>query len=66
MSETDNLWYYDLATGEVSQGKSVAWDTRIGPYSTEAEAREALALAAERTREADAYDEALKDEYDKD
>ena len=64
MSDTDNQWYFDLATGVVSQGKAGNWTDRMGPYATEAEARDALALAAERTRQADEYDEAGKDDYD--
>jgi len=41
MSDTDNQWYFDLATGVVSQGKAGNWTDRMGPYATEAEARDA-------------------------
>ncbi|MCF4006221.1 hypothetical protein L1O03_03390 [Corynebacterium uropygiale] len=56
MADTDTQWFYDLATGEVSQGKTSGWENRMGPYSSEAEAREALATAARRNEEAEAQD----------
>lgn len=57
VTNTDDQWFYDPTTGSVSQGKDQAWKDRMGPYATEAEARDAMKLAAERTAAADAYDE---------
>lgn len=56
MADADTQWFYDLATGEVSQGKKSGWENRMGPYATESEAREALARAARRNEEAEAQD----------
>ena len=39
---------------ESKQGKQSGWDNRMGPYDTEAEARQALDTAAKRTEAADA------------
>ena len=62
MTESIDLkWYYDLETGEVTQGKEGGWDSRMGPYDSEEEARSALAIAAERTKAADAADDADED-----
>lgn len=58
MTTPGNKWYFDLATGEVSQDKKAAWDSRMGPYATEAEARNALAVAKNRNKAADTEDEA--------
>lgn len=60
MSSDDNAdqkWYYDTSTGEVTQGKKHGWDTRMGPYDSEAEAQHALATARARSDAADAWDE---------
>lgn len=46
-------WYFNVETGEVQQGKQSGWDNRMGPYDTEAEARQALDTAAKRTEAAD-------------
>lgn len=54
---TDGAWYYDTSTGEVTQGKSSGWDSRMGPYDTKAEAERALTTARERTEAADEWDE---------
>ncbi|MBZ8178460.1 hypothetical protein GP475_08145 [Corynebacterium poyangense] len=54
MCNDDTQWFYDPSTGEVSQGKEKGWDNRMGPYSSEAEARQALSIAAERNKAADA------------
>lgn len=61
---TDSIalkWYYNIATGEVTQGKDGGWDSRMGPYDSEEEARSALEIAAERTKAADAEDAAEDD-----
>ncbi|MFC0315823.1 hypothetical protein ACFQNE_15425 [Gordonia phosphorivorans] len=57
MSGLTGDWYYDVSTGEVSQGKATHALTRMGPYASEDEARRALEIAAERNAAADAEDE---------
>ncbi|QYH19445.1 hypothetical protein JKI95_10210 [Corynebacterium aquatimens] len=54
----DEKFYYNPATGEVTQGKVESWDNRMGPYDTREEAEHAIAIAKERTKRADAIDEA--------
>lgn len=56
MSTPENQWYFDLSTGEVSQGKKASWDDRMGPYDTESEAHDALKVSRARTAAADAED----------
>lgn len=57
MSETDaQKWYYDTKTGQVSQGKDSAWDSRMGPYDSREEAEAAIETAQHRTKEAEEYD----------
>lgn len=43
-------WWYNHKTGEVEQGKQSLGSDRDGPYATEAEARRAPEIAAERAR----------------
>lgn len=50
-------WYFDTKTHAVSQGKSDAWGTRMGPYDTREEAESALEIAKARTAAADRFDE---------
>lgn len=54
----DEKFYYNPETGEVTQGKVDSWDNRMGPYDTRDEAEQAIAIAKERTKRADAADEA--------
>lgn len=49
-------WWFDTETGEVSQGKSSGWESRMGPYDSQEEASQALSKARARNEEADAYD----------
>ncbi|MDU0479215.1 hypothetical protein QVA66_08170 [Staphylococcus chromogenes] len=56
MSDTE--WFFNPSTGQVAQGKELAWDERMGPYASEAEARAALETASQRNKAADAADEA--------
>lgn len=46
----EQQWWYNHKTGEVEQGKQSLGSDRDGPYSTEAEARRAPEIAAERAR----------------
>ncbi|ALC06406.1 hypothetical protein CDES_10120 [Corynebacterium deserti GIMN1.010] len=57
MAAEDSKWYYDLSTGEVSQGKTSGFENRMGPYDTEEQARKAIEIAAARTEVADDWDE---------
>ncbi|MGD7002825.1 hypothetical protein [Corynebacterium halotolerans] len=61
MSTSEDQWYFDLSTGDVSQGKQGSWDNRMGPYASEAEARDALKVARERNQAADAAEEDEED-----
>lgn len=54
---SDQQWYFDTSSGEVTQGKTSGWDNRMGPYSSRDEAEHALQIARERTRAADEWDE---------
>ena len=54
-------WYYDVATGQVTEGPESGWDNRMGPYDTREEAENALKLAAERNAAADAADKVWED-----
>lgn len=49
-------WFFDTDTGEVTQGKSSGWESRMGPYNSREEAAHALETARKRTEQADAYD----------
>ncbi len=61
MSETEKNWYYNPATGEVTEGVEASWDNRMGPYASREEAENAIAIAKERTKAADAAEEAEED-----
>ena len=52
-------WWFNHKTGEVEQGRQSLGSDRDGPYATEAEARRAPEIAAERAR-AWAADEAAE------
>lgn len=53
MSDEENLWYYNVEDGTVSQGKEASYLSRMGPYPDRASAEKALQIAAERNKEAD-------------
>lgn len=50
-------WWFDTKTGEVSKDKSSGWETRMGPYDSQEEAKHALEIARQRAEEADDYDD---------
>lgn len=54
---SDQQWYFDTSSGEVTQGKTSGWDNRMGPYPSRDEAEHALQIARERTKAADEWDE---------
>lgn len=58
---TDDKFYFNPTTGEVTQGKVASWDNRMGPYDTREEAAHALEIAAQRNKAADEADEAWED-----
>lgn len=55
---SDEQYYYNPSTGEVTQGKESAWDDRMGPYATSEEAEAALETARARNKRADAAEQA--------
>ncbi len=61
MSDADEKWYFNPATGDVAQGKVGGWDTRMGPYDSREEATHALETARARTAAADAAEAAEGD-----
>lgn len=54
---SDEQWYYQISTGQVTRGKVANALDRMGPYPDEATARRALEIAAERNAAADEQDE---------
>ncbi|PRQ10403.1 hypothetical protein C1Y63_11600 [Corynebacterium sp. 13CS0277] len=56
MANEDDKWYFNTETGEVAKGLVFDSNHRMGPYDTEAEAKEALQIAAQREEAAEAYD----------
>ena len=55
---SDEKFYFNPSTREVSQGKESSWDDRMGPYDTREEAEQALETAKQRNEAAEAQDEA--------
>ncbi|WP_342318144.1 hypothetical protein [Corynebacterium mayonis] len=55
---SDEQFYYNPTTGEVTEGKTESWDERMGPYATREQAQQAMDIAAARNKQADAIDEA--------
>ncbi|WP_448061040.1 SPOR domain-containing protein [Cellulomonas hominis] len=43
-------YYYNIATGQVEQGKVSDWANRLGPYATREEAQHALEKARARSQ----------------
>jgi len=64
MAAAKHKWWYNLATGKVEQGRQSSMRSRVGPYDTEQEAREALELAAQRTEYWDEQEERERKEDD--
>ncbi|MDM8084193.1 SPOR domain-containing protein [Cellulomonas cellasea] len=50
-------YYYNIATGQVEEGKVSDWKDRMGPYPTREAAQRALDLAAARSKAWDEEDE---------
>lgn len=55
-SPDDDLWFFDIATHEVTHGKTKGWQHRMGPYPTREAAEAALDIAKARNRAADDWD----------
>ncbi|MFD1505228.1 SPOR domain-containing protein [Georgenia yuyongxinii] len=55
-------FYYNLATGEVEEGKVHGATNRMGPYPTPEAARAALRQAEERNEKWDAADAAWEED----
>ncbi|MCZ9308243.1 hypothetical protein ACUY3K_05990 [Corynebacterium uberis] len=58
MTSSDDKWYFQPSTGEVTQGPATGFEDRMGPYNTREEAAAALETAAQRNKEFDDQDEA--------
>jgi hypothetical protein len=52
--ESGHEFYYDVGTGQVVQGRTTGWASRMGPYPTREAAQHALEQARART---EAWDE---------
>lgn len=61
MADSENKWYFDMSTGEVSRGRKDSWGSRMGPYDSAEEASHALEIAKARNKAADAQDAADED-----
>lgn len=57
MSEQPEF-YYDLATGEIQEGKVAGWTSRMGPYPSAEAARHAMDKVRARNEEWDEDDAA--------
>ena len=57
-------FYFNVATGEVEEGKVSTWVDRMGPYPTREEAAHALEKADARTTVWDGDDEAWSPDQD--
>jgi hypothetical protein len=57
----DQGWYYNVVTGQVEHLERSKGSDLLGPYPDEATARRALEIAHERTKKADAEDEAWEE-----
>lgn len=57
MTGTDTEFYYNVATGEVEQGKVSDWAGRMGPYPSREAAEHALETASRRSAAWDEQDE---------
>ncbi|MGP7961490.1 hypothetical protein ACTVCO_11880 [Sanguibacter sp. A247] len=64
--DDDVAFFYNLATGQVEQGRQRAAQHLMGPYATREAAAAALETARVRTEAWDAVDEAERDEWDDD
>ncbi|MBD8020875.1 hypothetical protein [Brevibacterium gallinarum] len=49
-------YWFNTKTGKVEHGPQSNWENRMGPYDTAEEAEQALAKAAENTKQWDAED----------
>ncbi len=61
MADNDVKWFYDLSTGQVTQGKATGFETRMGPYDTEAAARHALEIVKARNEAGDDWENEAED-----
>ena len=52
----DEKYWYNTKTQQVEKGRQSSWESRMGPYDTEAEARAALDTAAARSAQWDDED----------
>ncbi|WKD59663.1 hypothetical protein [Corynebacterium caspium] len=52
MTNHEQQWYYYLKTGEVAQGPTRSWESRMGPYPSKAAAEAALEIVKARNEAA--------------
>jgi hypothetical protein len=57
----DDGWYYDVSRGRVVRGRRGSSLDLMGPYPDEATAEQALEIARNRNKAADADDDAWND-----
>lgn len=50
-------YFYDVATGTVTEGRTTGWENRMGPYPTREAAEAALEIARARSAAWDEEDE---------
>ena len=55
-------YYFNTRTRMVEKGRVSSWEDLMGPYDTEAQARDALAKAAQRVDDWDQEDDEWRDD----
>lgn len=53
----EGQYWYNIASGQVEKGPQSDWSKLLGPYSTQAEAQEAMAKVQARNEAWDEQDE---------
>lgn len=57
LENADSKFYFNMETQTVEKGLVSDWNHRMGPYDSEEEARDAMKLANERTKNWDREDD---------
>lgn len=53
MANSNEQWFFDQTTGEVTEGKVTGWKNRMGPYDSKELAENAFEIAKKRNDAAD-------------
>ena len=53
MATSNEQWFFDPTTGEVTEGKVTGWKNRMGPYDSKELAENAFEIAKKRNDAAD-------------